>query len=157
MSSILIGTCKILAAGLGVTATVLIALLPALRGYYFYGFADSLQHLGWTKDIRITSEVVEENPYPGIHIMSELLARVMAMPVRRTLLLIVPLYFALYALAASLLARLLLGQRGRAGYQAIAVGLLISILTPPIIAPRLPNFQPIATDAGLFILHLRYI
>ncbi|WP_049944123.1 hypothetical protein [Haloarcula argentinensis] len=145
---------KILAAGLGVAATVLIALLPALRGYYFYGLADSLQHLGWTKDIRITSAVIEENPYPGIHIMSELLARVMGIPARRTLLLIVPLYFALYALGASLLARLLLGQQGRAGYQAIAVGLLVSILTPPIIAPRLPNFQPIATDAGLFILPL---
>src|SRR6056297_312864 len=39
------------AVALGVGTTTLLAGLPVVRGYHFYGGADSLTHLGWTREL----------------------------------------------------------------------------------------------------------
>ncbi|MDS0295347.1 hypothetical protein [Halogeometricum luteum] len=140
---------RLAAAGLALTVVMLIATLPYIRQYYFYGQADSLQHLGWAIDMLSTSNPLERNPYPSLHLISLALSSVLEIPLRRAFLLSMPVTYLLFAVSTPLIARSFIDDNGG---HSTTIGLLFSTLSTPIIVVRLPNFQPIATVAGLFIL-----
>lgn len=140
---------RLSAATLALFAVTFIAALPFVRQYYFYGQADSLQHLGWAIDIiQLGPTALDRNPYPGLHLLAVFFTELLGLSLRRAFLFAMPVLFLLFALSTALLAREFTEQRDT----SITIGFLFATLTTPIIAVRLPNFQPIATVSGLFVL-----
>lgn len=74
---------------LGGGAVVAIVSLPIIRGYHFYGLADSLTHLGWTRSIALGQLSAFELLYPGSHLQSVLIAAVGGIPATRAMMLVV--------------------------------------------------------------------
>lgn len=74
---------------LGGGAMVAIVSLPVIRGYHFYGLADSLTHLGWTRGIAVGELSALELIYPGSHLQSVLIAAVGGIPATRAMMLVV--------------------------------------------------------------------
>lgn len=58
---------RTVACVLGGGAVSAVLALPILRGYYFFGHADAMTHLGWTKDLASGRMATTELIYPGIH------------------------------------------------------------------------------------------
>lgn len=84
---------------LGYLTALAVIGLPILRGYRYFGRADSLTHLGWMKDIR--SGVVESSDllYPGMHTTSLHAESVMGIDLTHAGLVVVFVFAALYLLA----------------------------------------------------------
>lgn len=116
-----------LALVLGAGAVVSVLALPFLRGYYFYGTADPLTHLGLAKDLANGRMAPFGMIYPGIHTLAVFTSRITGYPLRRSLLL-VTLWFALtYFVFVPLCVRLLVSHT-----HTITVGLFSALLLLPI-------------------------
>lgn len=63
-----VATVKWTALYLGGLAMVGLVSLPIIRGYVFYGLADSLTHLGWAGEIQTAVKSPFEFIYPGSHL-----------------------------------------------------------------------------------------
>ena len=83
------GTLRTTALVLGGLAVTAIAGLPFLRGYYYYGTADAMTHLGWTRDIANGVMAPTELFYPGIHSFASLLSSFTGFAVERSVLFVV--------------------------------------------------------------------
>lgn len=143
------------AAALAVSGVMIIALLPVIRSYYFYGQSDALQHLGWATDIVSGLNLVGQMFYPALHTLAAMLTQITSLPVNRTLVFLMPCFYLVFVLSLPLLARMFVPPRASSNRQSVVpIALLFSLLTPPIIAVRMPNFQPIPTVAGLFLVPL---
>lgn len=90
---------------LGGAAIVLVAALPVLRGFYFYGSGDAMTHLGWTREIADGSLSMLSLLYPAIHTISVFVSDVTGLSLRRALMLIVPLFVAVFLLFVPLVVR----------------------------------------------------
>jgi drug/metabolite transporter superfamily protein YnfA len=79
----------IVALVLGGASVGLVAALPLVRGYRFYGAGDGLTHVGWT--VNVANGTL--NPfglfYPGLHTVSVFLAELAAIGTMRAMLLVV--------------------------------------------------------------------
>ncbi|WP_121823386.1 hypothetical protein [Halostella salina] len=95
------------AIALGVGTTTLLAGLPVVRGYHFYGGADSLTHLGWTREVLAGDLSPLEIIYPGIHTFGVLLTEVAGFEVTHSLMLVVLVFALLYLVFVTLTVRLL--------------------------------------------------
>lgn len=104
-----------------------IAALPIIRGYYYYGIADPLTHLGLVKDIAhgITSPFMII--YPGIHTLSIFISRVTGYPFTRSLLLVILCSVIIYFVFIPLCIRLLMK-----GKRTVAIGAFSAFLILPI-------------------------
>ncbi|ESP86896.1 hypothetical protein K933_16582 [Candidatus Halobonum tyrrellensis G22] len=67
-------------------AALTVCALPIIRGYYFYGTADALTHLGWVKDIVFGVLDPAQMLYPGMHVYSIFISRVTDLPFHRSML-----------------------------------------------------------------------
>ncbi|MFC6861880.1 hypothetical protein ACFQGE_00225 [Halomicroarcula sp. GCM10025817] len=79
--------------------------MPLIRGYYFYGRYDPANHLGYITNILTLGSITEYNIYPGIHIVTSIVALLTDVPPRILLSVIPPIYFLIYTLAAGLIIR----------------------------------------------------
>lgn len=131
---------------LGGGATTLLAGLPIVRGYYYYGGADSLTHLGWTREVAAGELNPMEIIYPGIHSFAVLLNRVAGFDITHSLMLVVLAFVVLYALFVTLSVRLLT-SRG----VGMVIGAFVAFLLLPInhVVTGL-NPHPI-TQASMFL------
>jgi hypothetical protein len=86
------GTVRSAALVLAVFGFYLIVSLPLTRGYYFYGPADSLTHLGWVKDLQAGRMNVLDLLYPGIHTTTIFTSVLSAETPRRAMLVFVSLF-----------------------------------------------------------------
>jgi len=68
-----VGRLRGLALALGGTAVFAIVLLPLIRDYAFYGSADPLTHLGWTRDMVAGTLNSLGLFYPGVHTVAAFL------------------------------------------------------------------------------------
>lgn len=95
-------------AGLALGGTALLSVvgLPLLRGYRFYGFNDSLTHLGWTRAIGSGELAPTELLYPGSHALSAGVASVTGLSATHAMQLVVVAFAALSLLFVPLLVRL---------------------------------------------------
>lgn len=101
--------------------------LPFVRGYYFYGTADPMTHIGLAKDIDRGRLSPFEVMYPGIHAVAVFISRITGYALRRSVL-FVTLWFALVYIAfVPLCVRLL-----ASGPRATTVGLFSALLLLPI-------------------------
>jgi len=81
---------------LAVTAIISIVSLPLIRGYYYIGFADSITHLELA--IRISEGLMNPNNlvYPAIHTLAVFISNISKIPLRLSLMFIVPLFGLLF-------------------------------------------------------------
>ena len=90
---------------LGGFATVVVASLPAVRGYRFYGATDAMTHLGWAEEVRAGALSPAELLYPGGHVLSVAVAEVMGVSTMRAILLVTAGLVAIYVMFVPLIAR----------------------------------------------------
>ncbi|QLG64324.1 hypothetical protein [Halorarum salinum] len=142
-------------AGLLLTgaAVFVVATLPLLRGYYFYGAGDSLSHLGWTRELAAGSLAPVDLLYPGIHSTAVFLGELTGLPLRVALVLVVlGCYTLVFLLFVPLCVRLLDGSR-----LALTLGVLAALLFAPINGVSVhPNAHP-ASQAILFFPFVLYL
>lgn len=100
-----------LALFLGGVTTLVIAALPVLRGYRFYGQSDSLTHLGWVQDLGTERLSFLEFFYPGTHTISVFFAETFALSYEAAALLMIVTIAGLFLLFVPLAARALTGDR----------------------------------------------
>lgn len=110
------------------TVSVLSVLgLVFIRGYYFYGTADPMTHIGLAKDLASGQTSPFGIMYPGIHVIAVFTSRIAGYTLRRSVLL-VTLWFALvYVLFVPLCVRLLVS-----GPRTITIGVFSALLLLPI-------------------------
>ena len=92
-------------------AVLSVGALPIIRGYYFYGTADALTHLGWAKDIVAGALSPAEMLYPAIHILTIFVSRTTGLPLHRAMLFVVFVFLALAALFVPLTVWVLTNRR----------------------------------------------
>jgi hypothetical protein len=115
------------AAVLAIAAAATVAAMPLLRGYYFYGTADSLVHLAWTRAMNAGSMQFVDLVYPGTHTFSIFLSHAVGWSLRRAMVFVV-FVFALTFLVFTPMATYTYTQDRR----ALAVGVLSAVLFFPI-------------------------
>ncbi|WP_160132767.1 hypothetical protein [Halococcus salsus] len=106
---------------------VSIAALPLIRSYYYYGSADGMTHLGWTKDLYNGSMSIFGDFYPGVHTIGLFVSGVLGTPVTRSLLIGVLLFVVAYVVFIPLCIRSMTSHRG-----AMVLGGLTGLLILPI-------------------------
>lgn len=113
----------VLLAGLG-AATV--AGLPLIRGYHFYGRADSLVHLGFVRTFTAGTNPLELL-YPGSHLIATSLAEVAAVEVTRAMMLVTWAYVLSFFASVALCVWFLVPDR-----RALAIGAFSAFLLLPV-------------------------
>ena len=99
------GRLRGVAVALGAGATTLLAGLPVVRGYRFYGGADSLTHLGWTRELLAGDLSPLEVIYPGVHTFGVLLSAAVGFDITHSLMLVVLAFAVLYVVFVTLAVR----------------------------------------------------
>ncbi|RQH00254.1 MFS transporter [Natrarchaeobius oligotrophus] len=74
---------------LGGLVVTIVAGLPIVRGYHFFGHHDALTHFGWARGIADGSISPFSLLYPGIHTVSTFITAVVGIPISHALLLVV--------------------------------------------------------------------
>lgn len=97
-----------LALGLGGATTVMIAGLPLVRGYSYFGTSDALTHLGWVTDLRTGVMEPGELLYPGGHTMTVVIGEAFDLPTMRAMMIVMTLLVAVYVVFVPLTARALI-------------------------------------------------
>lgn len=164
------------------TAVVAAVSLPLLRGYHFYGLADSLTHLGWARELLEASMGPMDLLYPSGHLFAGTLSKLTGMTLRRALLFTVPVFVTLYFTFVALTVRALVPRRNAAivgvfvaflllpvfnvGTTLMFVPFMLGILLTPLVLfllvvylsrpwPRIVARLPVTTmDVGLFLVGL---
>jgi len=90
---------------LGILAVLSTVLLPIIRNYHYFGHHDTLHHLGSAKDMWAGLINPFEFFYPGMHLLSLVFHALLTVPIRRALLLVVPVFVLLYVLVVPILAK----------------------------------------------------
>lgn len=112
---------------LGGGAALTVVALPVLRGYYFYGTADPMTHLGWTKDIASGAMSPSELLYPGVHMLALGLRTTFGYPIRTALLVAVLCLTALFFVFVPLTV-----SRISSRESALVVGAFSTFLLAPV-------------------------
>lgn len=84
------------AATLGAGTVLTLVSLPLLRGYAFFGSGDALTHLGWTREIANGEIAPSTLLYPADHLIAAQTHLLTGASVERSLLLVVPLFAAVF-------------------------------------------------------------
>lgn len=111
---------------LGALGAATVAGLPLIRGYYFYGRADSLVHLGFVRSIGVGNDPLRLL-YPGSHLIASSLTKVAAVEVTRAMMLVMWTYTLLFFASVALCVWFLVPDR-----RALAVGAFSAFLLLPI-------------------------
>jgi len=137
-----------LAAG----TTLSVVVLPLIRGYYFYGSADSLSHLGWARMMAGQIPGVSLSPsellYPGIHSSAVAIAGFTGVPLTRAMLYVVLLYTLAFFVFVPLCVRTLVDAD-----LAVVVGAFSGFLLLPINNVSVFN-MPYPTGQAIYLLPL---
>lgn len=120
---------RLQAAGIGLGGLSFLAVvsLPLIRGYYFYGLYDSLTHLGWTNDIATGALDPTGLMYPGIHLLSLVIAAVTGLDTPTAILLMVVCLVCVFLVFVPLSVRTIIPGR-----DALFVGAFSAFLFLPI-------------------------
>lgn len=112
---------------LGGGAFLSIAALPVVRGYRYYGAADSLTHLGWTRDIAAAEYGPAALFYPGTHTAGVLLEALGGAALTRSLMLVILVMVLVFVVFVSLTAWELTGDRTTTAIAAFSAFMLLPI------------------------------
>lgn len=115
------------ALGLGGSAFAIVAALPLIRGYHFYGDADSLTHLGYLRDIHTGTTTLEQFFYPGLHSLALVLSEGTGFSQERSLLFVVFVTAVVFVLFVPLVVRALVEDDF-----AVSLGVFAAMMLLPI-------------------------
>ena len=149
------GSSRSLRAGallLGTGTVLSVVVLPMLRGYFFYGSADSLSHLGWARQMAGQVPNAPLSPtgilYPGIHSTAVAITGLTSVPLTRAMLFVVLLYTLLFVVFVPLCVRELVRDD-----LAVPVGAFAALLLLPINNVSVFN-MPYPTGQAIYLLPL---
>jgi hypothetical protein len=111
---------------LGGLAAATVAGLPLVRGYHFYGRADSLVHLGFARTISSGGDPLELL-YPGGHLVATSLTKVAGVEITRAMMLVMWTYTLSFFASVACCVWFLVPDR-----RAMAVGAFSAFLLLPI-------------------------
>ena len=146
-----------LALTLGGTTMLAVASLPVVRSYYFFGAGDSLTHLGWAKDISAGRLAVTEFLYPGTHTVAVFLADLTGMPLRRSLLVMVMAFTAVFLLFVPLATWAITRDRRATTVAALAAFLFLPVNNVSVFEMAHPTSQAIMFLPLILYLVARYV
>jgi hypothetical protein len=121
------GRVRAIACVLGGGTITTIVALPLIRGYYFFGHADAMTHLGWVKNLAAGEIGPTAFIYPGTHLLSVFVSETTGYPVRRALMLVVVLVSVLFLLLFPLAVRRLLDRERIVTIAAFSAFLLLPV------------------------------
>ena len=121
------GNLTTIAMVLGGIVMMSIVAMPILRGYHFFGAADSLTHLGWTRDIASGAMDPHSLFYPGYHSLSLAVGRFTGISIRLALLVTTISLFAGFLVFVPLTAGLITGDLRAMGFGAIVSWFVLPI------------------------------
>lgn len=135
----------------GGLATFVLAALPLLRGYYYYGLSDALTHLGWAKDFATGAMDPLGLLYPGTHSIAVFVHQVTGTPLRRAIMLTVVLFVVAFLVFVPLVVSVF-GSR-----HALAIGAFSAFLLLPINNVSAHLVAHPSTQATLFVPFVVYL
>lgn len=144
------------ALALGGGAVTAILGLPLVRGYYFYGTADALTHLGWVKDVADGAIEPEMLLYPALHLFTVAMSAVSGFPLRQSLMVVVLLLSMVVLLFVPLTVRLVTPSAMAAALAAFSAFLLLPINNLSTHPHAHPFSQTTLFSALLLFLVLKY-
>jgi hypothetical protein len=109
-----------------ILGTSIILLLPHFRGYFFYGIADAVGHLGWTEGILRENHFWVHLRYPITHILLAQLTQVSGVPPEIVMKCIPAFFTVLFMLSTYLLASSVMPRKGQALLAAAATAPFLS-------------------------------
>lgn len=115
-----------LALLLGGMGALAVGGLPLVRGYHFYGRADSLVHLGWTRAINVGGDPFTL-VYPGSHLLSVILSTAAGIEITQAMMTVMLLFVLIFLLCVPLCVWFMVPDR-----QAFAIGAFSAFLFLPI-------------------------
>ena len=98
------GRIRVLALLLGGGCYTAFVGLPIVRNYHFYGTADALTHLGWTRGIISGETELLSLLYPGIHTVAAFISETTGYAPTRSMLYVVALFAVLFVIFVPLCA-----------------------------------------------------
>jgi hypothetical protein len=102
-------------------SSLIVLLLPALKGYFMYGREDALGQLGFIKDVIANGHFADYNIYPALHIFSAALALISGLSADELITYLLPIFSLGYILAIYFLAKSVFQRKGQI-ILAIALG-----------------------------------
>ena len=85
--------------------TLLVILLPFIKGYVYTSLGDNASHIGLILDIVASNHIPQNNVYPTIHLLGATLHLVTGLPLYIIAYLIPPYHYIIYAFSTFLLCR----------------------------------------------------
>ena len=73
-------------------SSLIVLLLPVLKGYVMYNREDGLQHLGYIKDIISNGHIADYNFYPPFHVFSTIVSITTGLSADKLILYMLPLF-----------------------------------------------------------------
>ncbi|WP_254272275.1 hypothetical protein [Haloarcula marina] len=148
---------RVLGMLLGGLAMTTIVSLPVIRGYYYFGEGDALDHLGIARDMSAGFLPLTESRYPVIHSLATVVHYVSGLPLHHVTLVVLVSFVVCFFVFVPLVVRELTGNVWTA-----YVGLFSAFLLLPINHQSPPlNFHPTSqaimyTPVFLFAFFLLY-
>lgn len=129
-----------------------IPALPVIRGYFFYGLSDPLNHLGWARELVMGTTTFFGDIYPASHVSAGILSVLGGTSIERGMLLVVVVLIACYVVFSTLVIREILPNR-----TAISLALVSALLFLPVnhvsFGPQFHTYS-LATFFFPFVLYL---
>jgi len=112
---------------LGGGTFVVVAAMPLLRSYHYYGSADALTHLGWARDVAAAEYGPAALFYPATHTTAVLLEALGGPAITRSLMLVVLVVVAVFVVFVALTAWELTGDRATTAVAAFSACMLLPV------------------------------
>lgn len=117
--------------------------LPVIRGYHFYGSADSLTHLGYAKEWLAGGASPWELIYPGTHLIALFLGETSGAGLEWAFMLMVVAFFLVFLVFLPLTGRALSSSRRTAVFGVFVAGLFLPINNVSVFPVPHPTTQAI--------------
>ncbi|MFC5973831.1 hypothetical protein ACFPYI_21115 [Halomarina salina] len=113
--------------GLAILATATVVFMPTIRGYYAYGRADELTHMGWARGIISGEMGAMDIFYPGGHTSVGLIHAVTGISIPHSMMLLVQLLALVFLVFLPLTVRTLVDDRAGTAIATFAACMFLPI------------------------------
>lgn len=131
--------------------------LPVVRNYHYYGTADALTHLGWTRGMIAGDVGYFSLLYPGIHTAGAFLGQMTGYPLTRSLRYVVVIFAVLFVVFVPLTAWELTGDLRTTGIAALSAATLLPITNISSQLVAYPTTQVLMFLPLVLYLLVRYL
>lgn len=151
------GSLRLLALVLGGCSIVAFAGLPVIRGYFLHAGADTMTHVGWTREMAVGNLHPIERIYPGVHEVTVFVAQSAGYRLERGATLVVVVFVVVYLLFVPLSMRRLTSSVLGRTIGALSAFLLLPINVFVTQLTVMPISQAVFYFALVFFLFTKYV